>query len=433
MSKRKKLQDSDWRYNILHFCVDIATKASFRRIKYYGLERIPKDGAVIFAPNHSGALMDAMVMVAMDRAPKVFVARADIFRNSKLAKMFHLFKMMPIMRMRDGVEEVKKNNRTIEIAADVLKDKVPLCIFPEGTHQTKYSMLPLSKGIFRIALQAKELLGKTPLYIVPVGIRYGSFFRFRSTASIQIGIPINIGEFIAQNNDKTPQEQMNLMRKCLDGRMKENILYIPNDENYDAVNEICAAMSGKQQESHKPNGTDPLVAANRKTAEHIRIIKEKKPELAERLIALGNEASQMRKKKGISLKTVAKRPTRLSLLLKSLLLIATLPYTLAAMALTLPLTAASKFLTGKFKDIAFHNSVRYVLLLVLWPLLMIIYTAAAFACLSPHWALFAVLATIPAPAAAHDTCRTLRIIASGCRLLRCKPLMAKYDEIRNCF
>lgn len=433
MAKRRKIQDNDWRYDILHSIVSFTLKASYRTITYTGIERIPQDGAVIFAPNHSGALLDALVVVAMDSKPKVFLARADIFKNPNMAKMFNFFKMMPIMRMRDGIEEVKKNNRTIEVSADVLKDRVPLCIFPEGTHQTKYSMLPLSKGIFRIALQAKELLGDTPLYIVPMGIRYGNFFRFRSSVRVQVGNPINVGEIIAENEDKTPQEQMNIMRKRLDEGMKENILYIPNDEEYDAKNEICAAISGEQLKKHTPDGTEPLVAVNKEAARRIEILKEEKPEVAQRLIALGKEASQMRRRMQISLGSVAKQPTLLSQTFRLLLLLVTLPYTLIATILTLPLAAVSTMLTKKFKDLAFHNSVRFVLLLVLWPLLMIIYAIIAFVSMPVQWALCAILAIFPSPAVAQDTYRAVRMMVSDFKLWRCKPLKAKYDEIRNIF
>ena len=433
MGKRKKLQDGDWRYDLLHWYVNLATKASFRSLKYYGMERIPEDGAVIFAPNHSGTLMDALMVVAMDNKEKVFLARADIFKNPNLAKLLHFFKMVPIMRMRDGIEEVKKNNKTIEIAADVLKDGIPLCIFPEGTHQAKYSMLPLSKGIFRIALQAKELLGDTPLYIVPVGIRYGNFFRFRSTARVQIGNPINVGEFIAQNDGMTPQEQMNEMRKCLDERMKETILYIPNDEEYDAKNEICAAVSAKQLKNHVQGNTEALVAVNKEAIKHIEQLKEENTELAARLIALSNEALRTRRKLGISLRSVAKRPTYFSLSLKILLLIATLPYTLPAMALTLPVTATATLLTKKFKDRAFHNSVRFIMLLVIWPLLLLAYTAVAFTYMPPLCALCAILIILPAPAIAHDAYKAARTLLSDFKLLRNKQLMAIYDEMRSYF
>lgn len=433
MGKRRKIQENDWRYDVLHWLVDKTTKASYRRIRYIGTERIPKDGAVIYAPNHTGTLMDALIVVAMSHEPTVFIARADIFKNPKLARLFRFFKMAPIMRMRDGIEEVKKNNKTIEMAADVLKDRIPLCIFPEGKHQTKYSLQPLSKGIFRIALQAKEQLGDTPLYIVPMGIRYGNFFRFRSTVTLQVGNPINVGEFIAKNEDKTPQELMNLMRGCLDERMKETILYIPNDEEYDAKNEICAAVSDKLLKKHKPCGNDPLVTANQEAVRRIEEMKSEKPEAAARLITSADEAVKMRRKMGISLKSVTKQPKMLSIILKSLLLLVTLPYTLATMLLTLPIIAIGNMLTKKFKDRAFHNSVRYVLHLVLWPLLLIIYTAIAFATMPPLWAACAVAAALPAPAVAQETFRAARLIVSDFRLLRCKPLMAKYNEIRNLF
>ena len=433
MGKRRKIQENDWRYDVLHWLVDRTTKASYRRIRYIGTERIPKDGAVIYAPNHTGTLMDALIVVAMSHEPTVFIARADIFKNPKLARLFRFFKMAPIMRMRDGIEEVKKNNKTIEMAADVLKDRIPLCIFPEGKHQTKYSLQPLSKGIFRIALQAKEQLGDTPLYIVPMGIRYGNFFRFRSTVTLQVGNPINVGEFIAKNEEKTPQELMNLMRGCLDEHMKETILYIPNDEEYDAKNEICAAVSDKLMKEHKPCGNDPLVTANQEAARRIEEMKSEKPEAAARLITSADEAVKMRRKMGISLKSVTKQPKMLSIILKSLLLLVTLPYTLATMLLTLPIIAIGNMLTKKFKDRAFHNSVRYVLHLVLWPLLLIIYTAIAFATMPPLWAACAVAAALPAPAVAQETFRAARLIVSDFRLLRCKPLMAKYNEIRNLF
>ena len=433
MSKRKKLQDNDRFYNFLHRFVNIAIRRSYRDIKYIGTERIPKDAAVIFAPNHSGALMDALVLLAMDNKPKVFIARADIFKNPTLGKLLKFFKMMPIMRMRDGVEEVKKNNRTIEIAADVLKDKVPLCIFPEGTHQTKYSMLPLSKGIFRIAFQAKELLGDKPLYIVPVGIRYGNFYRFRSSVRVQFGNPINVGEFIAGNSERNAPEQMNLMRELLAGSIRENIHYIPNNDEYEAKNEICAAMYGTQKKRNRKCGATALVSLNQQTAREIETLKAEKPEAAERLMALGNEAANLRKAKCISLKSVARQQGVPAQIARIALLLATLPYTLAAAVCSLPVTIVCSILEGKFKDKAFHNSVRFVIKLLLWPLLFIIYAPILFVCLPKLWAALAVVALAPAPAVAQDTFRAMRMAASDFKFLCNKRLKSKYDEIRKFF
>ena len=431
MSRRKKLQDNDRLYNFLLKFVNFAIKSSYREIEYIGKENIPNDAAVIFAPNHTGTLMDALVILAMNNKPKVFIARADIFRNPKLAKLLAFFKMMPIMRMRDGMEEVKKNNRTIEIAADVLKDKVPLCIFPEGTHQSKYSMLPLQKGIFRIALQAKELLGEKPLYIVPVGIRYGNFYRFRSTARIQFGNPINVGEFIAENKERTAPEQINLMRELLAVRMKENIHFIPNDEQYNAKSEICAAMYATEYKSKKNGYSNPIVGINRESAERIEQLKSDKPEVADRLIALGNKARRMRLAKGISLKSVAKPRGCLAQTARALLLLVTLPYTLFTTICTLPLTIVSGLLGKKFKDKAFLNSVRLVIRLVLWPLLFVIYTVIAALCLPKLWAVAVVVALLPAVAVTQDAHRAVRMAVSDFKLCCSKPLKQLYDEMRE--
>ena len=435
MAKKRKIQDYDPLYSFLRYYVDSVIKLSYRKIRQTGRENIPADGAVIYAPNHTGTLMDALVILANDEKPKVFVARADIFKNPKLAKLFRFFKIMPIMRMRDGFDEVKKNNKTIEQAVDVLKDKVPFCIFPEGTHQTKYSLQPISKGIFRIALQAQALMPDMPLYIVPVGIRYGSFWRYRSTTHMQYGEPIKVSDCIEQNSDKTQPELMNIMRVSLEERMKDTIVYIPNDEDYDATYEICAAVVNEQaktvENSDKLNVMALQNAANNKTVKQVCRLKEGNAELAERLISLGNKAAKIRKSKGISLKSVVARHSVVFNVFKLLLLLATLPYTLAAAVCALPTTLLSNTVCKKFKDRAFHNSARLLINLLVWPLLMIIYSVVAYICLPWQWALPLTLALLPAPYVVQDAYRAVRIMVSDFKLCCNKPLKAIYKEIRE--
>ena len=433
MAKKRKIQDNDGWYNFLHYYVNAVIKLSYRKMQYTGFEDVPNDGAVIFAPNHTGTLMDALVILACNHKPKVFVARADIFKNPTLAKVFRFLKIMPIMRMRDGMDEVKKNNKTIEQAVDVLKDKVPFCIFPEGTHQAKYSLQPISKGIFRIALQAHELMPDTPLYIVPVGIRYGSFWRYRSTAHIKFGEPLKVNDFVEQNSEKTPQELMNVMRVALEKGMKETIHYIPNNEDYNATYEICATVLNKQLETvtDKLNAMDAQIEANNKTVKHISELKESNAELAEKLVSLGNKAAKIRKSNGISLKSVVSENSASLNIFKLLLLLVTLPYTLAAGLLSLPVILLCNTICKKFKDKAFHNSVRMLLNLLVWPLLMIIYSVIAYICLPWQWALPLTLVMLPAPYIVHDVYRAVRILISDIKLYLCKPLKAIHKEIRE--
>ncbi|MBQ9137206.1 MAG: 1-acyl-sn-glycerol-3-phosphate acyltransferase [Alistipes sp.] len=438
MAKQKKVQDNSPLYNFLRYYVDLALFLSYRNVRYVGRERIPTDGAIIYAPNHTNALMDALVLLAMDRKPKVFVARADIFRNPKLAKLLTWLKIMPVMRIRDGYEEVKKNNDTFERAVDVLRDKIPFCIFPEGTHQAKFSSLPLSKGIFRIALQAQEMMPDMPLYIVPVGMRYGSFFRFRSTVRVQIGEPINVGKFIAAHNTLTPAELMVEMKEELTERMQNSIFYIPNDEHYDAKYEICAAVVKQQAKrlkgvsaTRRPHQLDLHFEANNLTVNQIEQMIQNEPAKAEQLLRLGDEASKMRRAQHISLASVSVKYPTLSRILKVLFVLVALPYCIPVSVLTLPINMLCAFIFTKLRDHAFRNSVRYLINLLVWPLLMIIYSIVAYATLPWQWALPITLALLPAPIVAHETWRLLRLGISDIKLLFNSELRAKYRKIRE--
>jgi 1-acyl-sn-glycerol-3-phosphate acyltransferase len=437
MAKVKKIQDFNLAYAILRYYVDITLKLSYRNIRYVGRENIPQDGAVIYAPNHTNALMDALVILAMDRRAKVFVARADIFKFPILAKIFTFLKIMPIMRMRDGLDEVRRNNETIEKAVDVLRDKVPFCIFPEGQHQAKYSSLPLSKGIFRIAFQAQEMMPDVPLYIVPVGIRYGNFFRFRSTVSVHVVEPINVGEFIAAHKEQTTQEQMNIMREDLTERMKSSILYIPNDDDYEAKYEVCATIVKAQAKKVKQSSAEPLheldahFQANRLTVKQIDRLMDEQPERAAELLKLGREAAVLRRSRHISLDSISIKYPVLSRILKLLFFIVALPYCIPVSVLTLPIKLVCMFVCHLMKDKAFHNSARYLVNLVLWPILMIIYAVIAYSFLPWQWVLPVTIVLMPAPIVAHETWRVLRVLISDVKLLFFTELRDKYAKIRN--
>ena len=437
MAKVKKIQDFNLAYAILRYYVDITLKLSYRNIRYVGRENIPQDGAVIYAPNHTNALMDALVILAMDRRAKVFVARADIFKFPILAKIFTFLKIMPIMRMRDGLDEVRRNNETIEKAVDVLRDKVPFCIFPEGQHQAKYSSLPLSKGIFRIAFQAQEMMPDVPLYIVPVGIRYGNFFRFRSTVSVHVVEPINVGEFIAAHKEQTTQEQMNIMREDLTELMKSSILYIPNDDDYEAKYEVCATIVKAQAKKVKQSSAEPLheldthFQANRLTVKQIDRLMGEQPERAAELLKLGREAAVLRRSRHISLDSISIKYPVLSRILKLLFFIVALPYCIPVSVLTLPIKLVCMFVCHLMKDKAFHNSARYLVNLVLWPILMIIYAVIAYSFLPWQWVLPVTIVLMPAPIVAHETWRVLRVLISDVKLLFFTELRDKYAKIRN--
>ena len=222
------------RYRLVRFHGDLCTFLSYRRSEVKGLENIPNDGSVILAPNHSNALMDPMVMLRTRKSPTVFGARADLFENKVIAACLTFLKILPMVRRRDGLRNVIKNLDIQEDILQVIDDGVPFCMYAEGTHRAKHSLLPVGKGVFRIAVEASRRLQK-PVYVVPVGIEYSDYFRYSGTVLVQYGEPINVSEYIAARPEAGDAELYRGLTAMLKERMSGLFTYIPDDEDYDGV------------------------------------------------------------------------------------------------------------------------------------------------------------------------------------------------------
>jgi hypothetical protein len=279
---------------------------------------------------------------------------------------------------------------------------------------------------------------EVPLYIVPVGIRYGDFFRFRSTVRMEFGKPINVGEYIAANEQRTPQEQMNGMRELLAERLHATIFHIPNNEDYDATYEICNAVEPyekaeilKDKSNRNMHCLELQFQANNRTLKDIEALKSKDPEKAAKLLELGKEAYKIRKKKGIDVESASVKKPLVSRVGRILLTLITLPYTLPLSVLASPVVGICQFIFTKLKDPAFRNSVRFVMNLVVWPLLVLIYAIIAFCLLPWQWALIVTLLITPAPIVAHEVWKTVRLTVSDIKLLKEKKLQKIYSKIRE--
>ena len=139
----------------------------------------------------------------------------------------------------------------------------------------------------------------------------------------------------------------------------------------------------------------------------------------------------MRQKKGIDFESASVKKPLASRLPRLLLTLVTLPYTLPASLLASPVIGLCQFLFTKLKDPAFWNSVRFVINLVVWPLLVLIYGIVGLCLLPWQWALVATLLVMPAPFVAHELWKTFRLIVSDIKLLKSKKLMKIYAEIKK--
>jgi hypothetical protein len=192
----------------------------------------------------------------------------------------------------------------------------------------------------------------------------------------------------------------------------------------------------QQAELHRQKGENRLDAhfrVNRITVAQVTKLMQEKPEVAAELLKLGDEASKRRKSKRISLASVSVRFPILSRIVKTLFVLLSLPYSVPASILTLPMTGVCALIFKRIKDYSFCNSIRFVVNLVLWPLLMMIYSAITYSVLPWQWALPITLAMLPAPIVAQECWRLLRLFGSDVKFLADDELRAKYRKIREIF
>lgn len=185
--------DKSVSYNILHAYANWCTRYSFRRFRIEGRENVPSSGPVILACNHCNSLMDAMVVLRANRNLTAFGARADVFRNKRIAKILTFLRMVPLARQRDSIKEMKENLHTFDEIVECIGNGVNFAIYVEGTHRAERGMLPVKRGIFRICGQAQEQLGEE-VSIVPVGLAYEEFFDYMKDITVRFGKPFKLSE-----------------------------------------------------------------------------------------------------------------------------------------------------------------------------------------------------------------------------------------------
>ena len=228
----KIIQKYDIRYTIGRIFANVAMRLYHRKIWINGIENISPNTPIIFGPNHQNALIDAMAIIYALPGQTVFLARADIFRISVLSWVFRGIKMLPIYRIRDGKSNLSNNDLVFEEAVGVLKDNKHIALFPEAVHNPQRSLLPLKKGIPRIAFLAEEQNNfELGLEVVPIGMYYSDTDRFDETLQIQVGKPIALADFKEQYSEN-PQKSMISLRNAIADALRPLMIDIKDRKHY---------------------------------------------------------------------------------------------------------------------------------------------------------------------------------------------------------
>ena len=235
--KQKNIYDHSLIYESLKQLLRFIFPKFHRTYEVKGLENIPDHEPIIFAGNHQLGLIDPLAIILAQKEPIVYMARADIFQNKMAAWFLKRVKITPVYRIRDGYENLSRNEKQLKIAVEVLRNRKRLGVMPEGNHGAQHRLRPMVKGLFRIAFLAeKELMGTAHVKIIPVGIDHSKYQQAGADLIVQFGKPIEVSEFMEVYN-QNPAIGLNNIKDKLATELSDLMLDIQS-EPYDLLYEL---------------------------------------------------------------------------------------------------------------------------------------------------------------------------------------------------
>ena len=219
-------------YNFIRLIVKTGLFFYAKRIKVSGKKNIPKKGAVLFAINHPNGLIDPLIATTNIKRDNHYLVRAAAFKKPLVKKFLATLNLMPIYRIRDGASQLGKNQEIFESCFDIFNKGETLMIFPEGSHNRKRTIRPLSKGFTRIVFGALEKYPDLEIRVVPVGLTYQNASYYPTKVSVNFGKPISSNEFY---NPEKPNISVVQLKDEVSNQLKKLSVHIIDDENYEST------------------------------------------------------------------------------------------------------------------------------------------------------------------------------------------------------
>jgi 1-acyl-sn-glycerol-3-phosphate acyltransferase len=398
--QKKRIDEWALDYWLLQRYAKFCYRFYYRSISVVNRENLPENQPVILAPNHQNALMDALALVCNTELQTVFLARADIFKGKLLVRLLTAMNIMPVYRIRDGYENLKKNDEVFVKTTEVLQNKLnPLCLFPEGNHGDKRRLRGLVKGLFRIAFIAQEGYGQEPgIKIIPVGIDYSHYTHFRADVFVNIGKPIEVAEYWTAYQEN-PVQGINLLKERYAAEVSRLMIDIRTEEFYDSYMALRTIFNEDMRRSLGIAGRAPVdrFRADKEMIRRLDRTLEDQPHKVKELDAKVRNYQDLLARFRLR-DWVVRKPgySTVSLLMAGLLKIVLLPvFLVGAFNNYLPywFTAGR---VRKIKDPQFHSSFKFVIGLLAFPVWYI--PIIAFVWIHPHPLWFRVAYTLLLPA-----------------------------------
>ena len=185
------------------------------KVTCIGLDRVPKDRAVLYIGNQRSYFDIVMTYVRVPRMTG-YIAKVEM---EKIPLLSHWMKNLHCLFL--DRKDLKQGAKIIVTAINKIKSGISICIFPEGTrNKTPDTFLEFHAGSFKIA-------EKTGCPVVPMAINNaGSIFEDHLPKIKKTHVVLEYGEPIYP--DQLPKEDRKRLPEITLERIKE--MYFKNKE-----------------------------------------------------------------------------------------------------------------------------------------------------------------------------------------------------------
>lgn len=207
-------------YRILHTYCFFIIRFLIKKTNVNGIEKVPKNGAVVFAGTHPNSFLDGMLISLLFFRPVWSLSRGDAFENEWARRFMTSIKLIPIYRLSEGWTNLTKNDYTFDKVQSLLREGEQVLVFAEGlcTNQTK--LLPLKKGTGRM-VQAAWTEG-IDMPVIPIGLTYSNFDKIIKTANVNFGDGILSVDFEDKSGGAFLRDFNAVLKDKLQGLMSWN-------------------------------------------------------------------------------------------------------------------------------------------------------------------------------------------------------------------
>jgi 1-acyl-sn-glycerol-3-phosphate acyltransferase len=172
-------------YSIVKIIARLALPLYCRDMAINRKELLKHKGPLLLAVNHPNSFLDAIILCTLFDGTVYSLARGDAFKNKTAATFLTLFKMFPVYRVSEGVENMEENYTTFDLCKNIFKKNGIVLIFSEGLCINEWHLRALKKGTARLAISSWQ--EGIDVKVLPVAINYSSFKKFGKNIKLFFG------------------------------------------------------------------------------------------------------------------------------------------------------------------------------------------------------------------------------------------------------